>query len=173
MKKVSLIFVTVFVVTLGFGQDGQNLTDPEIASIALTANQIDVDYGKIALKKSKDDAAIEFANTMIKDHSAIIDQATALANKLGVTPKDNDVTQSLLAGAKKMKKELQHASKKDFNKMYIDNEVAYHKAVIKTVKEVLIPQTSNPELKALLQTALPILETHLKHAEMAQSNIDK
>ncbi len=173
MKTKILFFVAVLMVSLGFSQDKPELTDPEIASIAVTANQIDVDYGKIALKKSKDKDAIEFANTMIKDHNAIIDMAVTLANKLGVVPKDNAVTQSLLEGAEKMKKELNATSKKGFNKKYIDNEVAYHKAVITTVKDVLIPQTSNSELKELLQTAVPILETHLKHAEMAQSKIEK
>lgn len=147
------------------------LTDPEIASVAVTANQIDVDYGKIALKKATNPELRKFAQTMIDDHTSIIAQAVALAKKLGVTPKDNAVTQSLLDGAKTTTKALNSKKGKAFDKAYIDNEVAYHDAVISTIKNVLIPETQNAELKDLLQSVMPLLEHHLEMAKMAQSNL--
>lgn len=147
------------------------LNDSEIASVAVTANQIDVDYGKIALKKATNPELRNFAQTMIDDHTSIIAQAVALAKKLGVTPKDNAVTQSLLDGAKTTTKTLNGKKGKDFDKAYIDNEVAYHGAVISTVKTVLIPQTQNAELKDLLQSVTPLLEHHLEMAKKAQSDL--
>jgi len=146
------------------------LTDPEIASVAVVANKIDIGYADIAKKKSKDADVLKFAQTMATDHAAVIDQAVALVTKLKVTPKDNAVSKSLMDGAEKTKKMLNSKSGKDFDKAYIDNEVAYHKAVISTVETVLIPQAKNAELKALLQKVMPTLKTHLSHAEMVQSN---
>ena len=148
------------------------LNDAQIASIAVTANQIDVDYGKIALKKAKNAEAKNFAQTMINDHSAVIDKAVALATKLGVTPEDNPTTQSLMDGATKMKEELNSKSGKEFDKAYIDNEVAYHEAAINLVKNTLIPQTQNSELKDLLQSAVPLFEHHLEMAKEAQSKLE-
>lgn len=147
------------------------LTDPEIASVAVTANQIDVNYGKIALKKAKSPEAKQFAQTMINDHESIIKQATDLAAKLGVTPKDNAVTQSLLSGEKEMTAKLNKLSGAAFDKAYIDNEVAYHDAVISSVKNILIPQSQNQELKDLLIKVSPLLDHHLEMAKMAQSKI--
>jgi putative membrane protein len=92
---------------------------------------------------------------MKRDHQAIIDQAVALVTKLGVTPKDNAVSQKLLADAAKTNKMLNSKSGKLFDKAYIDNEVSYHKAVISTVEGVLIPESQNAELKALLQKWFP------------------
>ena len=66
---------------------------------------------------------------------------------------------------------LNSKSTKTFDKAYVDNEVAYHKAVIAAVNTVLIPQAKNAELKALLEKVVPILNTHLKHAEMLQSQL--
>ena len=60
-----------------------------------------------------------------------------------------------------------------FNKAYIDNEVAYHKAAINEVENVLIPNSSNKELKTLLQSAVPLFKTHLAHAEMVQKEFNK
>lgn len=42
-----------------------------------------------------------------------------------------------------------------FNTAYIDNEVAYHKAVIGAVGGLLIPETENAELEALSRNVVP------------------
>lgn len=149
------------------------LTDPEIASIAVTANQIDIDYAKIAKEKSKSKSVLAFAATMAKDHQSVLDQAVALAKKLNVTPQDNPTTQSLLTGATETKTMLNSKTGADFDKAYIDNEVAYHKAAIDLVENKLIPSASNADLKALLEKALPIFKEHLAHAEMVQKEVDK
>ena len=150
----------------------QKLTDPEIASVAVTADQIDIDYAGIAKEKSKNAKVLQFAATMAKDHQSVNDQAVALATKLSVTPKDNPLTQSLLSGAKTTKEMLNSKSGAEFDKAYIDNEVAYHKAAIDVVENTLIPDATNPELKSLLQTALPIFKQHLAHAEMVQKGME-
>lgn len=151
-------------------QQKKDLTDPEIASVAVVANQIDINYADIALQKSKDKAIINFAETMKRDHKAVIGQATALVQKLGVTPKDNAVSESLLSQAAQTRQSLQKKSGAHFNKAYIDNEVAYHKAVINAVEQQLIPQADNAELKQLLENVVPALKAHLEHAEMVQKN---
>lgn len=153
-----------------FAQSTPKLTDPEIASVAVTANKIDVDYAIIAQKKSKNADILRFAKTMQDDHNAVIAAATKLATKLGVTPKSNSMTQSLLDGAKSETKTLNAKSGSAFDKAYIDNEVAYHEAVINAVENVLIPQTQNAELKALLVQVMPTLKAHLEHAKMVQSS---
>ncbi|MEO6819018.1 MAG: DUF4142 domain-containing protein [Ginsengibacter sp.] len=147
------------------------LTDPEIASVAVTADQIDIDYAMIAKTKGTTAAVKEFAKTMAKDHQSVNDKAVALVTKLGVTPLDNPTTQSLLAGATTMKANLNSLSGAAFDKAYIDNEVAYHKAAIDLVENKLIPDATNADLKALLQSALPIFKEHLAHAEMVQKNL--
>lgn len=149
--------------------DAPKLTDPEIASVAVTANQIDVNYGEIALKRSDNKDVKHFAQTMINDHKSIIKQAVDLATKLGVTPKDNGVTQSLLKGEKETIAKLNKLKGKAFNKAYIDNEVAYHESVINAVKSLLIPQAENKELKDLLVKVMPLLNHHLEMAKKVQA----
>lgn len=165
---VCMLSMAFWSTTPVLAQQNPKLSDPEVASVAVTANQVDINYAEIAKKKSKDAEVLKFAETMARDHKAVIEQAVAMAKKLGVTPKDNAVSQKLLADAEKTKKSLLAKSGKAFNKAYIDNEVAYHKAVIDAVENLLIPETDNAELKALLQNVLPALKAHLGHAEMIQ-----
>jgi len=152
-------------------QNSPKLTDPEIASVAVTANKVDIGYAELAQQKSKNDEVLKFAETMKRDHNSVIDQAVALVKKLNVTPKDNEVSKKLMSDADKTKKMLNEKSGAAFDKAYIDNEVAYHKAVIATVENVLVRQSSNTELKHLLQNVVPTLKAHLEHAEMIQKTV--
>ena len=144
------------------------LSDPEVAHVAVTANSIDVDLAKLAQSRTGSPDVKQFATTMITDHSAVNAQATALATKLGVTPKDNAVSQSLLKGAAEARAAIEPLKGKAFDKAYIDREVAYHEAVIDALDKVLVPNTSNAELKQLLVDVRPAFEAHLAHAKKLQ-----
>jgi putative membrane protein len=161
----------IFFVSASMAQSSGTLSDPEIASVAVVANQIDVKAGKMAQKKSSDPEVIAFAQTMVNDHQSVIDKASALVIKLRVTPKDNTLSRQLLSQAAKTEKLLSAKSGKAFDKAYVDNEVAYHKAVIGAVTGKLIPESQNAELKALLQSAGPIFQAHLEHAKMLQKKL--
>lgn len=169
LKTFTTVLVAASMLTGSlYAQENPKLSDPEVAHVAVVANQIDIAYAEIAKEKSKDADILKFAETMTNDHNAVINQASALVKKLNVTPKENSVSQKLLADAEQTKKTLRAKSGKAFNKAYIDNEVAYHKAVIGAVEGLLIPEAENGELKALLQNIVPALKTHLEHAEMVQ-----
>lgn len=176
IKPTLLLFIAtcmLFLCGTAQKEKAPQLTDPEIASVAVVANQIDIDYAAIAQKKSTNKAVTDFAATMARDHKAIIDKAVALVTKLGVTPKDNAVSKQLQADAAKTKKSLSAKKGKAFDKAYIDNEVAYHKKVIGAVEGLLIPESKNAELKTLLQSVVPLLKEHLMHAEMVQKEFAK
>ena len=112
IKTLATVVLTVFTSVCGFAQDTPQLTDPQIAKVAVVANQIDIDYAKLAIDQSKNPEVREFANTMINDHSAIIKQAVALVTKLGVVPQDNAVSESLLKQADETTKTLKAAKGK-------------------------------------------------------------
>lgn len=169
-KRILTAVSAVLFSSLLFAQSPK-ITDADIAHIGVTANQIDINYAKLANKKSSNTEVVKFANLMSTDHQAIIDQAVALVTKLGVTPTDNDVSKSLMKGADAKIKELSKLKGDAFDKAYLENEVAYHKAVISTVKETLIPQSQNNELKDFLRSLVAPLENHLEHAKMALAQI--
>jgi putative membrane protein len=169
----SALACTLILSAYAVAQDKPKLSDAEVAYVAVVANQIDIGYAEIAKEKSKDPEVIKFAETMERDHKAVIAKAAALAKKLGVTPKENAVSQSLLNDAEKTKKTLRGQSSLAFDRTYIDNEVVYHKAVIAAVEGLLIPETENAELKQLLQNVVPALKAHLMHAEMLQKSYTK
>lgn len=147
-------------------QAAEKLTDPQIAHIAYTAGQIDITQAQQALKKSKNADVIAFAQQMARDHQAVNDQAMALVKKLAVTPEDNPTSQTLSKNAADELAKLGQLDGTAYDKAYIDNEVAYHKAVNAALSGTLIPSAQNAELKALLEQGLTLFTEHEHHAEM-------
>ena len=146
-------------------------TDPQIAHIVVTADQIDIDAGKLAARRSHDKNVQDFARLMIEDHSNVNKAAAALAHKLNLVPEDNPTSRTLEQGSDDNLAKLKKLRGKAFDKAYIDHEVAYHEAVIDTVDKTLIPDAQNAELKALLVKVRPTLEAHLEHARHLQSEL--
>ena len=102
---------------------------------------------------------------MVRDHEAVNKQALDLVKKLKVTPEDNGTSKALSKNAADKLAELGKLKGADFDKAYVANEIAYHKAVDSALETTLIPSASNPELKSLLQTGLKIFQGHEQHAE--------
>ena len=151
---------------------GTGPSDPQIVGIVVAADNIDIDYAKLAMSKTKDKQVRDFAQQMITDHSSVQKSVNEFAAKLNVSPEDSDTSNSLKAQAQQMTQKLQGLRGKQFDRAYIDNEVAYHEAVINATKNVLIPSAQNAELKSALQGAEPLFEGHLQHAERVQSAIE-
>jgi putative membrane protein len=149
----------------GVAQTAAKPTDPQIAHIAYTAGQLDIEAAKQAISKSTNKDVRAFADDMARDHTAVNDKALALVKKLNVTPEDNDTSRALTKQAAEKRAELSKLSGAEFDKAYIANEVAYHKTVNGALETTLIPSASNPELKSLLQTGLKIFQGHRQHAE--------
>jgi putative membrane protein len=152
-------------------QGASTPTDPQIAHIAYTAGQLDIEAAKQALSKSKNKDVRAFAEDMVRDHTAVNDKALALVKKLNVTPEDNDTSRALTKQAAAKRAELSKLNGAEFDTAYIANEVAYHKTVNGALESTLIPSANNAELKSLLETGLKIFQGHEQHAEHVASEL--
>jgi putative membrane protein len=147
------------------------LNDAQIAHIAYTAGQIDITAAKQAIKKATNPAVKEFARDMERDHQAVNVKALALVKKLNVTPEDNATSQALSKAAAGKLAELGKLSGAAYDRAYVESEVAYHKTVNGALRDTLIPNAQNAELKSLLQTGLQLFEAHQAHAEQLAATL--
>ena len=143
--KVSAIVATGVLSLAVAGVSAQGVTDAQIASIVVTANQVDIDAGKLAAATSKNKDLKAFAQRMVTDHEGVNKAATELVTKIKVTPEDNPTSQSLKSAG--------------------DTNVANLKT--------LIPGATNEELKALLVKARPMFVDHIEQAKKLQASVSK
>ncbi len=148
-------------------------TDPQIAAIVVTANQVDIDAGKLAESKTRNKDVKAFADLMVQDHTGVNKAAVDLVHKLGVTPEDNPTSMELKHGGTINLQTLGKLDGARFDRAYIDHEVAYHQAVLDAMDHTLIPSAQNAELKALLVKVQPAFVAHLDHARHLQSTLGK
>ena len=170
MKTFKYLLAAATALTLSTSVSAENspadLNDLQIAHVAYNADNIDIRYAHLALAISQNPDIHAFAQTMIRDHNAVNEQALALLEKLGAQPEDNFLSQALLEGADKLVDEMSTLRGDAFDRRYAENELAYHKAVNDLVENSFIPNIEHPEVKSLFEAGLKIFKAHEQHAEM-------
>src|SRR6476619_5533194 len=122
MRLKTWVMATTFVAAAA-AASAQTPNDAQIAAIVVTANQVDIDAGKLAESKASDPQVKAFGKPMVTDHTGVNKQATELVTKLGVKPEDNPTAQSLKSGGADNVKQLMQLKGAAFDKAYVDHEV--------------------------------------------------
>ncbi|MFL6654712.1 MAG: DUF4142 domain-containing protein [Sulfurifustis sp.] len=174
MTFIKAVLVSTLIAAVpAFAAEQAAPNDAQIAAIVVAANQVDIDAGKLAQKKTKNKEVKAFAQTMVKDHGGVNKAASDLAKKLKLKPEANPTSKSLTDGGKEARARLSKLNGAEFDKAYIDNEVTYHQAVLDAIDKTLIPNAKNPELAALLNKTRPAVAAHLEHAKQLQASVGK
>lgn len=171
-KQAASTLVLSMAVTV-FAAQAEGPTDPQIAAIVVTANQVDIDAGKLATSKAQSKEVAAFAERMVVDHEGVNKAASELVTRLQVTLEPNATSQNLQQGGDENLAKLQQLDGHAFDRAYVEHEVAYHEAVLDAIDETLIPSAQNAELKALLVKVRPAFVAHLEHARQLRARLDQ
>ena len=141
------------------------LDDAAIVGIFDAANTWDISTGAAAAKRGTRADVQAFGQQLASDHKAVRQQGRDLAKKLGVTPTPVAKDFALLNDYNSTMKKLGGLSGAEFDKAFLEHEIAYHKAVIDAVTTQFLPTIQNAELKAFVTKIAPAFQAHLKMAE--------
>jgi putative membrane protein len=147
----------------------QKLDDPTIVAIFDAANTWDIEASTLGAQRTKNADVAKLAHMFVHDHTAVRQQGRDLAKKLGVVPtppKDFPLAQSHTNAMATLKS----TDAAGFDRAYLTNEVAYHKAVIDAINSTLLPAIQNAELKTLVVQVAPAFQAHML---AAQALLDK
>lgn len=148
----------------------RGLSDSNIVFLLDEANKADSAAGAIALKKATRADVKAFARLMMSEHHALRQAGVQLAKELKVAPAPPEhdpiagYTRNEAAALQKTPKGA------EFDQTYIDHEVAVHQAVLDFANMARVT-TKTPQLKELIEKAVPILRKHLEQAEAIQKQI--
>ncbi|NUO64507.1 MAG: DUF4142 domain-containing protein [Gemmatimonadaceae bacterium] len=141
------------------------IDDPTIVAIFDAANSWDIETGRIAAKKGTTKEVRDFGKMLVHDHTVVRQQGRDLAAKLKVTPTPPGKDFALYQAHLKALRELKHAKGAEFDRVFLQHEVDFHKAVLDAVKGTLLPATQNEELKNLETTVAPAFQGHMMAAQ--------
>lgn len=150
------------------GLVGVTLSDAEILQVLHVANMGEIEAAQAAQSKATSPQVKQFAEQMIKDHTAMDRKGKELGQKLGLKPADSALSNGLKAKAKTAITGLKATSGEVFDEAYMASQVSMHGDVQEAIRDSLMPSVKNAELKALLQEAKPKIDAHLQEAQQLQ-----
>ncbi len=165
MESIFALTAAVAALAMAAPVSAQAPNDAQIAHIAYTAGSIDVEAGRQALQISHNAAVRAFAETMVRDHDAVNQQALALVQRLNVKPEANPTSTALADQAAATSGRLAKLTGAAFDRAYVENEIAFHRTVNTALHDTLIPGAHNADLKSLLESGLALFTEHQTHAE--------
>ncbi|HEX4711896.1 DUF4142 domain-containing protein [Phenylobacterium sp.] len=134
-------------------------------SNASQGDMYEIQAAQIAEKRSKTPDVKTFARMMVKDHTALSNSMKPLATAAGQTPaaKLDNRRQGFIDN-------LNSASAANFDKTYIDQQVAGHEEAL-TLMQGYAQDGSNAGLKAGAAKAVPMVQMHLDKAKAIQAGL--
>jgi len=143
---------------------GARDTDAFVKS-AVIGNMFEIDAAKIAQEKSSSADVKAFAKTMITDHTALLKELKPVIAKAGKTaPTELDERRKGLLD------NLRAAGPNDFDKTYLDQQVAGHEEML-TLLKGYAEHGDNADLKAAATKATPKVQAHLDKAKALQAKL--
>lgn len=148
------------------------LSDEQIAQVIMTVNQGEIQQGQLAQQQATRSEVQQFAAQMVQDHTAANQQLQTGLQNLAMTPQESPLSQQLAAEANQLLATLRTANAgEDFDRAYMDSQVAEHAKVLFLMDTVLLLQTQRAELRQLARTARTQVQQHLNDAASIQKSI--
>lgn len=141
-----------------------NKADEKALKDMAQADIDEVEGGKMALTKATSSDVKSFAQQMVDDHGQALSKVQAVAQQKGVTlPTEPD------AKHKAMSAKLEKLSGDAFDKAYMQNAgTKDHKMVLSKLQSDA-KKIKDPDVKAVADAHIPVVEQHLKSAEQMAS----
>lgn len=177
MSLALLLTALITITSCGSKDQGKktvasNYNDAEIAKILTTVNSSEIEMAEIVVKKGQNEKIKEYAQQMVEDHRSNNKKTKRIMVDADMDLNDNSVkSQSLAAMAEVDKKQLEYKEGESLDKEYIEDQIKTHKTVLTDLRQTLIPQASNEDLKEHLEETAKKIEEHLEHAQKLERQL--
>ena len=146
------------------------LSDPNILAVLDAINVADSASGALAVSKATDREVREYAQMMVREHHEMRVDGKTVADSSGLGPElpANDPGEANHTSAMAS---LERASRgQEFDRAYIAHAVRAHEEALGTARNAA-QSTTNPQIRGLVQKAIPAIERHLNRAKEIQQRI--
>ncbi len=150
-------------------RDQGALTDDEIVAASEALNAAQVEQGTLARQKAKEPRLREFAEKLKADHERARRDGRSLAARLSITPKESQLSSELDADAAGATKTLKNAKKNDFDRLFVESQLAAQQKTLRLLDQKLIPNARNQDVKELLEGLRATVQAHLQTIRSLQA----
>ena len=139
--------------------------DAQIVQDVISANNADIDAGKLAQKKTSDPGVKAFAKEMILDHGRANQKMDKIIQTQAIKKEASLTSRGMDSASKDTARKLKDLSGVDFDRAYINGEVMMHQIVLASIDQDLLPHVQSSELRTYLTNLRPTIADHLEKAK--------
>lgn len=147
------------------------LNDAQITKIIRTANDGEIQQGKLAVNQTTNSEVRKFARMMIRQHAKVNRKLGRVSKSMGIEPQESPSATTLKQEGDKTLSSLKAAKGPEFDRAYVDAQVKSHQDVLATIDNALLPNAKDAKLQAMLKETRPAVQMHLEHATLLKSKL--
>lgn len=149
------------------------LTDANIASIMISADQAEIERGRVAVSTSQNATVRQYAQQMVDDHTRLMQQTETLATERRITPTPGQTTRQIETSTTETIQSLRDREGEDFDRQYIATEISNHQWILDAIDNSLLPGAQDRDLRAALTAKRATVMDHLRRAQEIQARIGR
>jgi putative membrane protein len=143
----------------------------EIAAIVATAHEGEIQQGQAAAGRATSEDVRAFAQMLVTDHTAALNNARDTFNRAGINSADNNIATTLRANSQTTVTNLGTYSGAAFDRVFMQFQVDQHAWLLDALDTALIPSARTPELRTLLQAQRASVANHLERARQIHGGL--
>ncbi len=141
--------------------DAPQLDDGAIAYIYLQTNLFEVEVAELGQSAGASDGVKQLAQMVADDHRGVIKSFEDILQMNRIKPVETAASTAAIAQHQAVLADLRARKGADFDKAYLLFETRNHRAVIKALRNTLLPAVRNEAIAAHMNGLLPAFEHHL------------
>ena len=162
--KIHSLFILSTCFAASLSAFGLSKNETSFVSEAAGGNLAEIKLGQLAAEKATDPKVKDFGNRMVSDHQKANDDLKPIADANGVKwpnqpPQDAQATYD----------KLSKLTGSQFDHQFVAVMVKDHRKVAQLYQQES-SQASDPKLKTYISSTLPVVRSHLKHAESIEKS---
>jgi putative membrane protein len=159
-------------VTTTSGGDVVSFTQKHLVNHMIVGDSIEVEMAQLAASRTQNAAVKDFANQLVTDHKAHLEQLNKLAAKgdIGREANPSDTSGAHLAGLLASLKSM--AADSGFDRTFVQDQIEHHQASINGLK-AMRAAAKDDDVQHDIDATLPVLEKHLSAAQQLAAQLNK
>jgi putative membrane protein len=135
------------------------------------ANTTEIQLATLAARRASSPKVKQIARKLAGDHSKNREQLRGLAQKLNVTLTPAQGGSVSAADSAAMPADLQGKSGRNFDRTFVQHEIADHQSNIQKLQTQAIPSAQDAAVKAYLQKTVTEMQAHLSSLKQVQQQL--
>jgi putative membrane protein len=149
----------------------QSLLDAQIVRVADVLDASEVEQGQLAMSRARDPQVQAFAQRMVRQHSDSRQRFETWQRRAAVTPEESTASAQLQNNLTQALHTLDDMDPSMFDATYVHSQVQQHHLALDMLDRQLIPNATDPELKAQLRQRRELIAAHLADAQQLHTSL--